>query len=53
MLADMKNPDDALKAKVVGHDKLTDSALLQLVDTPKEQLSELKFGDSAQMGAGD
>jgi serine protease Do len=53
MLADMKNPEDALKAKVVGHDKLTDTALLQLVDTAKQPLAELKFGDSAQMSAGD
>jgi serine protease Do len=28
MLADMTNPEDALKAKVVGRDKLTDSALI-------------------------
>ena len=40
-------------AKVVGHDQLTDSALIELVDRPKGQLPEIKFGDSAQMFPGD
>jgi len=53
MLADMKNQDDALKAKVVGHDRLTDSALLQLTEMPKEPLQAVKFGDSSQLAAGD
>ena len=53
MLADMKNPDDGLKAKVVGRDKLTDSALIQLIEMPKQPLPEVKFGDSTQIAAGD
>ncbi len=40
-------------AKVIGHDQLTDSALLELVDKPKGMLPEVKFGDSAQMFPGD
>ena len=40
-------------AKVVGHDALTDSALLQLTDMPSAPLQEARFGDSAQMQQGD
>jgi serine protease Do len=40
------------EAKVVGRDPLTDSALIQLVDT-KRDLTEVKFGDSSQMQPGD
>ena len=40
-------------AKVVGHDALTDSALLQLTELPQAPLQEAKFGDSAQMQQGD
>jgi serine protease Do len=40
-------------AKVVGRDALTDSALIQLIEKPKESLPEAKFGDSSQMAAGD
>src|SRR5581483_9868700 len=40
-------------AKVIGHDQLTDSALIELVDKPKGALPEIKFGDSAQMFPGD
>ena len=39
-------------AKIVGHDALTDSALIQLIDR-KADLAEVKFGDSAQMQPGD
>lgn len=53
MLADMKNEEDALAAKVVGRDKMTDSALIQLTETPKVALPEVKFGDSGQLAAGD
>jgi len=42
-----------LKAKVVGRDVLTDSALLQLTEMPDEPLSEAKFGDSQQIQPGD
>ena len=44
---------DAFAAKVVGHDVLTDSALLQLTEMPKHPLSEVKWGDSDQMQPGD
>jgi len=40
-------------AKVVGHDALTDSALLQLTQMPSQPLQEAKFGDSSQMQQGD
>ena len=40
------------EAKIVGRDPLTDSALIQLVDA-KRDLTEVKFGDSAQMQPGD
>ena len=40
-------------AKVVGHDALTDSALLQLTEMPSTALQEARFGDSAQMQQGD
>jgi len=38
---------------VVGHDSLTDSALLQLTEMPSQPLQEAKFGDSSQMQQGD
>jgi len=53
LLANMRDEEEGLKAKVVGHDKLTDSALIQLVEEPKKPLPEVKFGDSAQIAAGD
>jgi serine protease Do len=40
-------------AKVVGHDTLTDSALIQLTEMPSRPLTEMKFGDSDQMQPGD
>ena len=40
-------------AKVVGHDALTDSALLQLTEVPSTPLQEARFGDSLQMQQGD
>ena len=40
-------------AKVVGHDSLTDTALLQLTEMPRQGLTGIKFGDSEQMQAGD
>ncbi len=40
-------------AKVVGHDPLTDSALLQLTEMPSAPLQEARFGDSSQMQQGD
>ena len=47
------DPDVTYQAKVIGRDALTDSALIQLIDKPKDPLPEAKFGDSAQMAAGD
>jgi serine protease Do len=40
-------------AKLIGHDQLTDSALIELVDKPKGALPEAKFGDSSQIAPGD
>ena len=45
--------DQAYKAKIVGRDPLSDSALLELIDKPKFALPEVKFGDSSQMQPGD
>jgi serine protease Do len=44
---------DLFAAKVVGHDTLTDTALLQLTDMPHQPLTAIKFGDSDQMQPGD
>ncbi len=38
---------------MVGRDPLTDSALIQLVDSRSRTCTEVKFGDSAQMQPGD
>jgi serine protease Do len=46
-------PDVSYKAKVIGRDALTDSALIQLIDKPNHPLPEAKFGDSSQIEAGD
>jgi serine protease Do len=40
------------EATLIGRDPLTDSALIQLKE-PKKDLTEVKFGDSAQMQPGD
>ncbi len=40
-------------ARVVGHDVVTDTALLQLTEMPPAPLTEMKFGDSDQMQPGD
>jgi serine protease Do len=45
--------DQEYEAKVVGRDPLTDSALIQLIEKPNHMLPEVRFGDSAQMQAGD
>jgi serine protease Do len=45
--------ETSYSAKVIGHDPLTDSALIQLVDKPSTPLPEAKFGDSSQMMPGD
>jgi serine protease Do len=47
------NPESQLEAKVIGRDPLTDVALLQLVEVPKEGLQPAAFGDSDQMAPGD
>ena len=44
---------DPLKAKVVGRDVLTDSALIKLTNLPKTPLTEISFGDSSQLQPGD
>ena len=40
-------------AKIIGHDALTDSALIQLTELPPHPLTEVKLGDSDQMQPGD
>src|SRR5215510_6615084 len=40
-------------ARLIGHDQLTDSALIELVDKPKGALPEARFGDSSQIAPGD
>ena len=45
--------DELYEARVIGRDRLTDSALLELIDPPDYPLPEAQFGDSDQMRAGD
>jgi len=45
--------DMSYKAKVIGRDPLTDSALIELTEKPNHELTEVKFGDSSQMAPGD
>jgi serine protease Do len=40
-------------AKVIGRDPLTDSALIQMTELPKQPLQEIRFGDSDQLQPGD
>jgi serine protease Do len=44
---------EEFKARLVGHDQLSDSALIQLEEKPKNPLAEARFGDSNQMQTGD
>lgn len=52
-LSSARNGEPGLKAKLVGRDVLTDTALLQIVDMPDEPLVAARFGDSAQIAPGD
>ena len=52
-LAGMADGEPGLPARLIGRDPLTDSALLQLIKMPDEELVAAKFGDSAQLGPGD
>jgi serine protease Do len=52
-LSSMRNGEPGLKAKLVGRDVLTDTALLQIIDVPDQPLVAAKFGDSSQIGPGD
>lgn len=52
-LSTMNSIGDGLRAKVVGRDELTDTALLQLEEMPRTELPVAKFGDSGQMAPGD
>jgi serine protease Do len=45
--------EQGLPAKLVGRDELTDTALIQLTELPKQALTEAKFGDSEQLAPGD
>ena len=45
--------EQAYEARVVGRDRLTDSALIELTEQPDYTLPEARFGDSDQMRAGD
>ncbi len=44
---------ETYEAKVIGRDTLTDCALIQLTEMPKQPLTEVRFGDSDQMQPGD
>jgi len=52
VLSDMSD-SEGLAAKVIGRDQLSDTALLQLTEMPREPLVTAKFGDSDQMAPGD
>jgi serine protease Do len=45
--------DQVYKARVVGRDPLTDSALIELTEKPNHVLPESRFGDSGQVQQGD
>src|SRR5262245_43273610 len=45
--------DVSYRVKVIGRDPLTYSALIELTEKPSRELTEVKFGDSAQMAPGD
>lgn len=45
--------DELYEAQVLGRDRLTDSALLELVERPDGDLPVASFGDSSQMAPGD
>lgn len=45
--------EDRYEARVLGRDRLTDSALLELVERPDGELAVATFGDSSQMAPGD
>ena len=45
--------DERYEARVLGRDRLTDSALLELVEQPDRELPVATFGDSSQMAPGD
>jgi serine protease Do len=45
--------EEAYEARVVGRDRLTDSALLELVERPDRALPVATFGDSDQIRPGD
>jgi serine protease Do len=53
VFADAGVGEEGVPAKVVGRDVLTDSALIQLTEAPKQALTEAKFGDSNQIAPGD
>jgi serine protease Do len=44
---------EGYEARIVGRDPLTDSALIELTQKPSSPMTEIKFGDSAQMQPGD
>jgi serine protease Do len=44
---------EEFKAHLIGHDQLSDSALIQLDEKPTTPLVEARFGDSSQMQTGD
>jgi serine protease Do len=48
-----EDSDVTYRARLIGRDQLTDSALIQLIDKPNHALPEAKFGDSSQVAAGD
>ncbi len=52
-LSTMHESDEGLKARIVGRDELTDTALLQVEELPRTELPVMRFGDSGQMAPGD
>jgi serine protease Do len=48
-----EDDDQQYDAKLIGRDELTDSALIPLTEKPDHRLPVARFGDSAQMAAGD
>jgi serine protease Do len=52
-MTESANDFEEFKARLIGRDQLTDSALIQLEEKPGTPLVEARFGDSSQMQPGD
>ncbi|MEO7189676.1 MAG: trypsin-like peptidase domain-containing protein [Vicinamibacterales bacterium] len=52
-LSTTRDGEEGYPAKVIGRDELTDTALVQMTELPRDGLTASKFGDSTQIAPGD